>query len=128
MHSFAGYPDDGAVPQATLIRDAAGTLYGVTTYGGKFGDGVVFKLDKTGKETVLYNQPYLPPFRPVATRSNDGRLWFANDTVAQMIDPDGQLRNPIPPPVHIEDVIADRKTYSPQTRLRLPALTRDLEI
>jgi PAS domain S-box-containing protein len=73
-------------------------------------------------------QPYLPPFRPVATRSNDGRLWFANDTVAQMIDPDGLLRNPIPPPVHIEDVIADRKTYPPQSRLHLPALTRDLEI
>ena len=73
-------------------------------------------------------QPYLPPFRPVATRSNDGRLWFANDTVAQMIDPDGLLRNPIPPPVHIEDVIADRKTYSPQSGLHLPALTRDLEI
>ena len=73
-------------------------------------------------------QPYLPPFRPVATRSNDGRLWFANDSVAQMIDPDGLLRNPIPPPVHIEDVIADRKTYSPQSGLRLPALTRDLQI
>ncbi len=73
-------------------------------------------------------QPYLPPFRPVVTRSNDGRLWFANDTVAQMIDPDRELRNPIPPPVHIEDVIADRKTYSPQSGLHLPALTRDLEI
>jgi len=73
-------------------------------------------------------QPYLPPFHPIATRSNDGRLWFANDTVAQMIDPDGPLRNPIPPPLHIEDVIADRKTYSPQNRLHLPALTRDLEI
>jgi PAS domain S-box-containing protein len=45
-----------------------------------------------------------------------------------MIDPDGLLRNPIPPPVHIEDVIADRKTYLPQSRLHLPALTRDLEI
>jgi PAS domain S-box-containing protein len=73
-------------------------------------------------------QPYLPAFRPVATRSSDGRLWFANDTVAQMIDPDGLLRNSIPPPVHIEDVIADRKIYPPQSRLRLPALTRDLEI
>jgi len=73
-------------------------------------------------------QPYLPPFRPVATRSNDGRLWFANDTVAQMVDPDGALRNPIPPPVHIEDAIADRKAYSPQNGLLLPALTRDLEI
>ena len=30
--------------------------------------------------------------------------------------------------MHIEDVIADRKTYSPQSRLRFPALTRDLEI
>jgi signal transduction histidine kinase len=73
-------------------------------------------------------QPYLPPFRPIATRSNDGRLWFANDTVAQMIDPDGLLKNPIPPPVHIEDVIADRKTHPPQNGLHLPALTRDLEI
>jgi PAS domain S-box-containing protein len=73
-------------------------------------------------------QAYIPPFRPVATRSNDGRLWFANDTVAQMIDPDGLLRNRIPPPVHIEDVLADRKSYSPQSGLRLPALTRDLEI
>jgi len=74
------------------------------------------------------SQPFLPPFSPVATRSNDGRLWFANDVVAQMIDPDGLLRNPIPPPVHIEDVIADRKAYSPQSGLHLPALTRDLEI
>jgi hypothetical protein len=73
-------------------------------------------------------QPYLPPFRPIATRSNDGRLWFANDRMAQMIDPDRMLRNPIPPLVHIEDVIADRKRYSPQDGLRLPALTRDLEI
>ena len=71
---------------------------------------------------------YLPPFRPIATRSNDGRLWFANETVAQMIDPDGPVRNPIPPPVHIEDVVADRKTYLPQSRVGLPALTRDLEI
>jgi PAS domain S-box-containing protein len=72
--------------------------------------------------------PFSPPFSPIATRSTDGRLWFANDTMAQMIDPDGLLRNPIPPPVHIEDVVADRKTYSPQNGLRLPALTRDLEI
>ena len=73
-------------------------------------------------------QPYLPPFHPIATRSNDGRLWFANDTVAQMIDPDGPIRNPIPPPVHIEEVIADRKTYSPHSGLRLPALTHNLDI
>ncbi|WP_433970951.1 two-component regulator propeller domain-containing protein [Tunturiibacter lichenicola] len=73
-------------------------------------------------------QPYLADFKPRATRSNDGRLWFANGTVAQMIDPDRLFRNSIPPPVHIEAVIADRKSYPSQDGLRLPALTRDLEI
>ncbi|WP_433970044.1 ATP-binding protein [Tunturiibacter gelidiferens] len=73
-------------------------------------------------------QPYLADFKPRATRSNDGRLWFANGTVAQMIDPDRLFRNSIPPPVHIEAVIADRKSYPSQDGLRLPALTRDIEI
>jgi Signal transduction histidine kinase len=73
-------------------------------------------------------QPSLPPFRPAATRSTDGRLWFANEKVVQVIDPEKLLGNPTPPPVLVEDVIADRKRYSPSDGLRLPALTRDLEI
>ena len=73
-------------------------------------------------------QPYLPAFRPVATRSSDGRLWFANESVVQMVDPNRLGGNSLPPPVHIEEVIADRKQYSPGDNLRLPALTRDLEI
>lgn len=73
-------------------------------------------------------QPYLPAFRPVATRSSDGRLWFANESVVQMVDPNRLGGNSLPPPVHIEGVIADRKEYSPGDNLRLPALTRDLEI
>jgi signal transduction histidine kinase/ligand-binding sensor domain-containing protein len=73
-------------------------------------------------------QPYLPVFTPAATRSSDGRLWLANESVIQMIDPDRLYHNAIPPPVHIEGVIADRKSYSSQSGLRLPARTRDLEI
>ena len=73
-------------------------------------------------------QPYLPVFRPAATRSNDGRLWFANESVAQMLDPDRLYRNAVRPPVHIEDVIAAQRNYSPRNGLRLPPLTRDLEI
>jgi signal transduction histidine kinase len=45
-----------------------------------------------------------------------------------MLDPDSLYGNELPPSVHIEDVIANQKTYSPRSRLRLPALTRDLEI
>ena len=55
-------------------------------------------------------------------------MWFETGVSIQMLDPDRLYENPLPPPVHIEDVIADRKTYSPQNRLHLPALTRDLEI
>ncbi|MDB5289590.1 MAG: hypothetical protein JWL69_831 [Phycisphaerales bacterium] len=35
---------NGANPNATLIADAAGNLYGTTGYGGQFGDGTIFEL------------------------------------------------------------------------------------
>jgi uncharacterized repeat protein (TIGR03803 family) len=54
LHAFTGGAD-GDRPSGTLIRDKTGNLYGVTSYGGKSGSGVVFKLDREGKETVLYN-------------------------------------------------------------------------
>jgi signal transduction histidine kinase/ligand-binding sensor domain-containing protein len=72
-------------------------------------------------------QPGWAPFG-AAARSPDGRLWFANGLVLQMIDPGHLTRNALPPPVHIEQVVADRKNYSPGRDLRLPPLTRDLEI
>jgi PAS domain S-box-containing protein len=73
-------------------------------------------------------EPFPSAFQPRVTQSQDGRLWFANGTVAEMIDPDRLYRNSIPPPVNIEDVIADRKSYPVRNDLHLPALTRDLEI
>lgn len=55
LYSFAGTPD-GEDPQASLIRDPAGNLYGTTIYGGAAGGyGTVFKLDKTGKLTLLHS-------------------------------------------------------------------------
>jgi signal transduction histidine kinase/ligand-binding sensor domain-containing protein len=66
--------------------------------------------------------------QPADSKAPDGRLWFVTGVSVQMLDPDCLYENALPPPVHIEDVIADRKAYSPQNRLRLPALTRDLEI
>jgi uncharacterized repeat protein (TIGR03803 family) len=45
---------DGAEPLADLVMDAKGNLYG-TALGGTSGNGVVFKVDKAGKETVLHS-------------------------------------------------------------------------
>jgi uncharacterized repeat protein (TIGR03803 family) len=54
LHSFTG--GDGCLPDAQLIMDAAGNLYGTTSYGGTgSGGGTVFKLAPDGTETVLYS-------------------------------------------------------------------------
>jgi uncharacterized repeat protein (TIGR03803 family) len=54
LYSFQGIPD-GTGPTGGVIQDATGNLYGTTTGGGVAGGGTIFKLSKTGKETVLYS-------------------------------------------------------------------------
>jgi len=54
LYNFVG-PPDGADPEAGLIRDAMGNLYGTTAGGGAAGYGTVFKIDASGTETVLYS-------------------------------------------------------------------------
>lgn len=60
LHTFGG-PGDGGIPYGGVVRDEAGNLYGTASTGGiasancVAGCGVVFKLDKTGNETVLYS-------------------------------------------------------------------------
>jgi signal transduction histidine kinase/ligand-binding sensor domain-containing protein len=73
-------------------------------------------------------RPWSTTFQPSASRSPDGRLWFANENVVQMIDPGNLDRNAVSPPVHVEEVLADHKTYSSTARVRLPPRTRDIEI
>src|SRR5205807_508441 len=49
---------DGAIPQARLILDAAGNLYGTTVYGGASYPpirGTVFKVGATGGFTLLHS-------------------------------------------------------------------------
>ncbi len=59
LYSFTG--TDGYFPYAVLVRDEKGNLYGTTESGGDLsgcggsGCGVVFKLDRSGKQTVLYS-------------------------------------------------------------------------
>jgi signal transduction histidine kinase/ligand-binding sensor domain-containing protein len=66
--------------------------------------------------------------QPNAARSPDGRLWFVGSTSLQMIDPGRSYRNPMPPPVYVQGLVADGKSYSPTSPITLPALTRDLQI
>lgn len=52
LYTFRG-DTDGAIPDAGVIRDASGNLYGPTSNNGN-SYGVVFKVDPSGKETVLH--------------------------------------------------------------------------
>lgn len=73
-------------------------------------------------------QPNSSTFRPTVSKSADGRLWFATDSVVQMLNPMRLATNSLPPPVHVEQIVADQKAFSPEGSLRLPPRTRDVEI
>jgi uncharacterized repeat protein (TIGR03803 family) len=59
LYRFGGLPD-GHTPNAELVVDAAGNVYGTTQAGGDngcnpgYGCGTVFKIDTHGRETILH--------------------------------------------------------------------------
>jgi signal transduction histidine kinase/ligand-binding sensor domain-containing protein len=73
-------------------------------------------------------RPSSAAFQPHSSRSPDGRLWFTNESVVQTIDPGHLNRNTLAPPVRVEAILADHKSYSTGAGVRLPPKTRDLEI
>jgi len=54
LHSFGGR-NDGAYPYGGVILDAADNLYGSTSQGGIYGQGVAFRLTRAGSETILHS-------------------------------------------------------------------------
>jgi uncharacterized repeat protein (TIGR03803 family) len=76
LYSFTG-GTDGASPQAGLVRDSSGNLYGTTWGGGAHNDGAVFKLDTAGAETVLHSFAWADGGAPNAglVRDSAGNLY-----------------------------------------------------
>jgi signal transduction histidine kinase len=59
-------------------------------------------------------------------KSADGKLWFLRVGGVSVLDPHHLAFNKLPPPVHIEQVTADGRTYDVSNGLRLPAGVSDL--
>jgi uncharacterized repeat protein (TIGR03803 family) len=55
LYRFEGFPNDGYFPETILAEDGAGNLYGVTNEGGTSNFGTVFRVDPTGKESILHD-------------------------------------------------------------------------
>jgi len=68
-----------------------------------------------------------PPFHSAAS-SLDGRVWFVNSGVVQMVDPSRLSQKALPAETYIDSVIADRKEFAATEKLRLPPNPRDFQI
>jgi PAS domain S-box-containing protein len=78
-------------------------------------DGVPVRATPTG---------YSPP----VAKARDGKLWFISGQGIQVVDPEHITFNTLPPPVYVEQVIADRRPHAATNGLRLPALSRDVTL
>jgi signal transduction histidine kinase/ligand-binding sensor domain-containing protein len=71
-------------------------------------------------------------FNPQVAKTRDGKLWFLPSDGVSVVDPRHLPFNKLPPPVHIEQIIADHKTYEAASdgngELHLPPQIRDLQI
>ncbi len=73
-------------------------------------------------------------YGPRVAKGTDGKIWFLTGEGIQVVDPRHLAVNKLPPPVRIEQIVADRKIYwqnlpgVPVSNMRLPARTRDLQI
>jgi signal transduction histidine kinase len=72
-------------------------------------------------------------FGPTYAQSADGKLWYPTREDIQVVDTRHLASNNLPPPVHIEKIMADDVTYwdnldGPPTHLHLPPHTHALQI
>jgi uncharacterized repeat protein (TIGR03803 family) len=110
LHDFDNNGVDGANPQAGLIFDSKGNLYGTTQLGGANGYGTVFELSPAARgawtETILHNftntggdgyYPEAPLIFDIAgnlygTTTRGGSNGFNGGTVFELT-PDGSVWN-----------------------------------
>ena len=66
--------------------------------------------------------------QPAGLRARDGRLWFATQDGAAVIDPSRMRPNPVPPPLVIEQVVVPDTAFHADAPVRLGTGQRSFEI
>jgi PAS domain S-box-containing protein len=86
------------------------------------------QFTRLGRGDGVRIRALLGGYTPRVSQSADGRLWFADRQTVSVLDPRHLALNNTAPPVHIEQLTADAKSYNPRAGLRLPARVHDLTI
>lgn len=66
--------------------------------------------------------------QPPGWRAADGKMWFPTTRGVSVIDPGDLGVNPLPPPVKIENITIDGKSYNPSAPITAPPGNGKLEI
>jgi signal transduction histidine kinase/CheY-like chemotaxis protein/ligand-binding sensor domain-containing protein len=96
-----------SVPQRALLDAAAG-------HGGSVDLQEMVSLD--GERRIEFNGAT----HNAGWKSSDGRLWFPSIRGLVVIDPARLRSNPLPPPVHIEQLLVDGRPVALTEHLDLP--------
>jgi ligand-binding sensor domain-containing protein/two-component sensor histidine kinase len=71
-------------------------------------------------EGLVADSQYQESAQPSACKTLDGRLWFQTIQGVAAIDPRRITTNSLPPPVIIEEIIADKKQFTPSGNFAMP--------
>ena len=134
MTSKNGLPCDGVI---SLIEDKENRWWLFTECGVvEFPDSELQRW-WVDPETVIQTHVYdvldgartqgRPSFN-AAAYSPDGRVWFANGAVVQMVDPAMLSQKTLPAETYIESVVVDRKELAGTRNLKLSPHPRELQI
>jgi signal transduction histidine kinase/DNA-binding response OmpR family regulator len=125
-----------------ILEDGAGYLWltgrtGISRISKKeLSDFTAGKIEKI--KPVLFNKSngIKSPLCPNGIKTRDGRLWFASNKGAVVVNPSNIKKNTLPPPVVIEEVMVDGEAvnisglpsrYQEETPLVLPPGKKRLE-
>jgi uncharacterized repeat protein (TIGR03803 family) len=70
LHAFSGH-SDGGYPQSSLVQDAVGNVYGVTSQGGEHNAGAVYRLSLHSRFATAYSFSGSDGSTPVGSIAND---------------------------------------------------------
>ena len=123
--------DDGAVwvyTQCGLVRIARAELESWAAAAELGGAPPRIRLTVLDSSDGVRAAATLGSWTPKAAKSRDGKLWFSAHDGVTMVDAHHLPFNKLPPPVHVEQVVADRTAHEIASQVRLPPLVRDLRI